>query len=195
MGATGLTGVPAHESAGQHRKAVSMSAQAKGTTPAAGGPGKTAADNPRESLGDGHVSGNLTADPELRYTPTGRAVCRLRVAYTPRVLDPDSGKWADGDTEFYSLDAWGQQGENCAEFLQRGDRIVACGQWQRRTYEDAEGNSRSVIEMQVRDLGPSLLFRGARVQRNQGRGAQPPGLSSHPVPHPTDADAPEDVPL
>lgn len=150
---------------------------------------------PREALGDGHISGNLTADPELRYTPTGRAVCRLRVAYTPRVLDPDGGKWTDGATEFYNLDAWGTQGENAAEYLQRGDRIVACGQWQRRTYEDADGNSRSVIEMQVRDLGPSLLFRGARVVRSQRPGATAPGLDSHPVPVPSDDDAPEDVPL
>lgn len=171
-----------------------MSAPAKGTKPAAGQQAKPADANPRESLGDGHISGNLTADPELRYTPTGRAVCRLRVAYTPRVLDPESSRWADGETEFYSLDAWGQQGENAAEHLQRGDRIVACGQWQRRTYEDTEGATRSVIEMQVRDLGPSLLFRGAKVQRNQRAGAQPPGLASHPVPPPTDADAPEDVP-
>lgn len=172
-----------------------MNAPAKGKTADAGQQAKPADANPREALGDGHVSGNLTADPELRYTPTGRAVCRLRVAYTPRVQDPDSGKWVDGETEFYSLDAWGQQGENCAEHLAKGDRIVACGQWQRRTYEDDQGNSRSVIEMQVRDLGPSLLFRGARVIRTQRSQAQAPGLGSHPVPAPSDADAPEDVPL
>jgi single-strand DNA-binding protein len=169
-----------------------MSAPAKGKDQPAQLPAEQAPGNPRESLGDGHVSGNLTADPELRYTPTGRAVCRLRVAYTPRVLDPDTGKWGDGETEFYSLDAWGQQGENCAENLQRGDRIVVCGQWQRRTYEDSDGNARSVIEMQVRDIGPSLLFRQARVIRSQRSGAQPPGLASHPVPPPTDADAPQD---
>lgn len=172
-----------------------MNAPASSKRPAADEQPATPSSSPREALGDGHISGNLTADPELRYTPTGRAVCRLRVAYTPRVLDPDSGKWADGATEFYNLDAWGQQGEHAAEYLQRGDRIVACGQWQRRTYEDADGNSRSVIEMQVRDLGPSLLFRGARIVRAQRPGATAPGLDSHPVPAPTDADAPEDVPL
>jgi single-strand DNA-binding protein len=172
-----------------------MSAPAASKKPAQDQQATTPGASPRETLGDGHVSGNLTADPELRYTPTGRAVCRLRVAYTPRVLDPDTGRWSDGATEFYSLDAWGQQGENCAENLQRGDRIVACGQWQRRTYEDADGNSRSVIEMQVRDLGPSLLFRGARIIRSQRPGATAPGLDSHPLPPPDDRDAPEDVPL
>jgi len=172
-----------------------MSAPASSKRPAQEQQATTPSANPREALGDGHISGNLTADPELRYTPTGRAVCRLRVAYTPRVLDPDTQKWTDGATEFYNLDAWGQQGENAAENLQRGDRIVACGQWQRRSYEDNDGNARSVIEMQVRDLGPSLLFRGARIIRSQRPGATAPGLDSHPAPIPSDADAPEDVPL
>lgn len=142
-----------------------MNAPGTESTRPAGTKAKAGTDSAREALGDGHISGNLTHDPELRYTPSGRAVCRLRVAYTGRYQDPETHAWQDAETEFYNLDAWGLQGENCAEHLKKGDRIVATGQWQKRTYEDGDGNTREVTEMQVRDIGPSMLFRAAVIDR------------------------------
>jgi len=126
--------------------------------------------NERKSLGEGSIHGNLTNDPELRYTPSGRATCRMRVAYNVRIQDPESGQWSDGETEYYSLDAWGRQAENCAENLQRGDRIVAIGDWQERAFTDNDGNARTVTEMQVREIGPSMLFVAAKIQRQARNG-------------------------
>jgi single-strand DNA-binding protein len=117
-------------------------------------------------LGEGYVSGNLTFDPELRYTPTGRAVCSLRVAETPRIKN-DEGQWVDGETEFHSLDVWGPMGENCAEVFQKGDRIIAFGNWQQRFWIASDDEERSVTEMNVREIGPSLLFRIAKIDRTQ----------------------------
>lgn len=150
-----------------------MSAPGTDTTRPAGAKQRAQSDSARERLGEGFINGNLTHDPELRYTPSGRAVCRLRVAYTQRYQDPDTNAWKDGETEFYNLDVWGLQGENCANVLRRGDRVVACGNWQKRTYEDAEGNAREVTELQVRDIGPSLLFRAAEIDRTpRAQGAE-----------------------
>lgn len=149
-----------------------MSAPGTESTRPAGTKAGAATSSDRQPLGEGHISGNLTHDPELRYTPSGRAVCRLRVAFTPRYQDPDSKQWLDGETEFYNLDVWGAQGENCAEKLTRGDRIVACGNWQKRSYEDGDGNAREVTEMQVRDIGPSMLFRPATIKRDVRPGGQ-----------------------
>lgn len=139
-----------------------------------------------ESLGEGHVSGNLTQDPELRYTPTGRAVAKLRVAYSQRVKDPASGQWQDGEPQFYDIDVWGKQGENCAEALQRGDRIVACGEWFRRKWNTRDGEARTTISLTARDIGPSLLFKLAAVARWQRTGPPTAG------PPPVDAPMPDD---
>jgi single-strand DNA-binding protein len=111
--------------------------------------------------------GNLTADPELRFTPTGRAVARLRVAWTPRIKAAGSDRYVDGPTEFYDLDVWGNQGERCAEHLQRGDRVVATGNWTKHLWKDREDNQRESYCLTARDIGPSLLFRGATIQRDQ----------------------------
>jgi len=118
-----------------------------------------------EEVGEGHIMGNLTQDPELRFTPTGRAVTKLRLAWTPRIKNQTTGKYHDGPTEYYDLDVWGGQGERCAELLQRGDRVVAAGTWTKRTWEDREGNERQSYSLTARDIGPSLLFRGATVDR------------------------------
>lgn len=137
-----------------------------------GEPGPKGDDRQPEDLGDGYIVGNLTEDPELRFTPTGRAVAKLRVAYTTRIKDPESNRWSDGETEFYTVTVWGQQGEHCAEHLQRGDRIVAAGSWVKRFWTDREDNERESVELTARDIGPSLLFRGAivkRPDRNNGR--------------------------
>ncbi len=125
----------------------------------------------RRPLGKGHVMGNLTGDPELRYTPSGRAVVRLRLAYTPRVQDGDSGQWSDGPTEYYDVQAWGAQAENAAECLVRGDRVVAAGTWAERTWEDHKGNERKTVELTAQDLGASLLFRRVRIDRSKRTGA------------------------
>jgi single-strand DNA-binding protein len=152
---------------GQQEGDRGMSAPGTETTRPAGTKAKAGTDSDRQALGEGHISGNLTHDPELRYTPSGRAVCRLRVAYTPRYQDGESNAWKDGQTEFYNLDVWGLQGENCAEHLVRGDRVVACGNWQKRSYEDGDGNTREMTEMQVRDIGPSMLFRAVTIKRDR----------------------------
>lgn len=144
--------------------------------------------NEPESLGEGHVSGNLTFDPELRFTPTGRAVCKLRVAYSQRVKDTATGQWHDGEPQFYDVDVWGKQGENCAEALQRGDRIVAIGEWYRRKWETREGEARTSITLTARDIGPSMLFKLAAVARWQKTGPPKAG------PPPTDEPPPPDEP-
>lgn len=123
----------------------------------------------RKDLGGGSLAGNLTADPELRYTPSGRAVCRMRVAVTPRIKDDKSGQWKDGQAQFFDVTAWGQLGENCAEHLARGQRIVADGQWESRTWEGKDGTVQESIGLVARDLGPSMLFVGARVIKAERR--------------------------
>lgn len=123
-----------------------------------------------EDLGEGHIMGNLTADPELRYTPSGRAVTKLRVAWTPRLKNQSTGAYYDGPTEYYDLDVWGQQGERCAELLVKGDRIVATGSWTRRTWKDKDEQERQAHSLTARDIGPSLLFRGAQVDRTKPSG-------------------------
>jgi single-strand DNA-binding protein len=147
-------------------------------------------DNPPVSLGEGHVSGNLTQDPELRFTPTGRAVVKLRVAYSQRIKDSGSGQWRDGEPTFYDVDVWGKQGENCAEALQRGDRIVACGEWFRRTWQTRDGEPRQSVSLTARDIGPSLLFKLAAVARWQTSGPPKATMPAHDAPPLTDADAP-----
>jgi single-strand DNA-binding protein len=163
----GTPSVPVHERTGQQEGKQGMKApvtkpgnsQAKATT---GNGGSKIRD-----MGEGHIMGNLTHDPDLRYTPTGRGVCKLRVAYTPRVKDSESGEWKDADAEYYDIQVWGKQGERCADALERGDRIVCAGTWVERTWQDREGNDRVTIELTARDIGPSMLFRDARVKRTQ----------------------------
>lgn len=118
-----------------------------------------------EDLGPGHIMGNLCDDPELRYTPSGRAVTKIRLAYRDRIKDPKTDKWSDGPPEFYTLNVWGNQAERCAEVLARGDRVVAAGSWSRRPWIDREGQARESVELTVKDIGPSLLFRSAEIER------------------------------
>lgn len=123
----------------------------------------------REQVGAGHIMGNLTMDPELRFTPTGRAVCQLRLAFTPRVQNDDGKGWHDGPTEFYDVQVWGQQGERCAETLAKGDRIVAAGTWTREKYVNRKGDEAEAIRLTAQDVGPSLLFRNVLVDRSDSR--------------------------
>jgi single-strand DNA-binding protein len=111
------------------------------------------------------VIGNLTDDPELRFTPSGAAVAKFRVASTPRFLDKTSGEWKDGEPLFLSCTVWRQVAENVAESLQRGARVIVSGRLRQRTYETKEGEKRTVIDLEVDEIGPSLRYATAKVQK------------------------------
>ena len=123
-----------------------------------------------EDKGPGSLAGNLTRDPELRYTNSGRPVTNLGVAYSERVRDPKTDTWQDGPVTFYEIQAWGNLAENCTEFLNKGDRIVAEGRWTAQTWTDKEGQEQEKIVLTARDLGPSMMFRGARPEPRRGKG-------------------------
>ncbi|GAB7049268.1 single-stranded DNA-binding protein [Catenuloplanes indicus] len=111
------------------------------------------------------VVGNLTNDPELRFTASGAAVARFTVASTPRTLDRQSGEWKDGEPLFLQCSVWRQAAENVAESLTRGSRVIVQGRLRQRSYETREGEKRTVIEMEVDEVGPSLRYATAKVQK------------------------------
>lgn len=111
------------------------------------------------------VIGNLTDDPELRFTPSGAAVANFTVASTPRTFDRQTSEWKDGETLFLRCSIWRQAAENVAESLQKGMRVVAQGRLVSRSYEDREGQKRTVNELQVDEIGPSLTWATAKVSR------------------------------
>ena len=111
------------------------------------------------------IAGNLVDDPELRFTPTGQAVARFRVASTPRFRDNATGEWKDGDSLFLTCNVWRQAAENVAESLTRGMRVIVSGRLRQRSYETKEGEKRTVYEVEVDDVGPSLRNASAKVNR------------------------------
>jgi single-strand DNA-binding protein len=111
------------------------------------------------------VIGNLTADPELKFTASGSAVANFTVASTPRALDKASGDWKDGEALFMRCSLWNQAAENIAESLVRGSRVIAQGRLQQRSYTTKEGEKRTVVEMQVEEIGPSLKYATAKVAK------------------------------
>src|SRR6476659_7680703 len=111
------------------------------------------------------VVGNLTDDPELRFTPSGAAVAKFRIASTPRTLDRASGEWKDGEPLFLACSVWRQAAENVAESLQRGSRVIVSGRLRQRSYETKEGEKRTVYELEVDEIGPSLRYATAKVQK------------------------------
>ncbi len=113
------------------------------------------------------VVGNLTADPELRFTPSGAAVASFTVASTPRTLDRATNEWKDGDALFLRCSVWRQAAENVAESLTRGSRVIVQGRLRQRSYETREGEKRTVVEMEVDEVGPSLRYATAKVNRTQ----------------------------
>jgi single-strand DNA-binding protein len=113
------------------------------------------------------VVGNLTADPELRFTPSGAAVTSFTIASTPRTLDRQTNEWKDGEALFLRCSIWRQAAENVAESLQRGARIVVVGRLKQRSFETREGEKRTVIELDVDEVGPSLKYATAKVTRAQ----------------------------
>jgi len=123
------------------------------------------------------VVGNLTADPELRFTPSGAAVASFTVASTPRTFDKNSNEWKDGDALFLRCSIWRQAAENVAESLQRGMRVVVTGRLKQRSFETREGEKRTVIELDVDEVGPSLRYATAKVNRTQ-RGSSSGGFGA-----------------
>ena len=146
------------------------------------------------------VIGNLTADPELRFTPSGAAVAKFRVASTPRFMDRTTNEWKDGEPLFLSCTVWRQAAENVAESLQRGARVIVSGRLRQRSYETREGEKRTVIELEVDEIGPSLRYATAKVQKMQrssgggfgsgGGGGAGGGAGSGPVDDPWASAAP-----
>jgi single-strand DNA-binding protein len=112
------------------------------------------------------IAGNLVDDPQLRYTPTGQAVANFRVASTPRFRDNATGEWKDGDSLFLSCNVWRQAAENVAESLQRGMRVIVQGRLRQRSYETKEGEKRTVYEIEVDEVGPSLRSASAKVTKS-----------------------------
>jgi single-strand DNA-binding protein len=117
------------------------------------------------------VIGNITGDPELRFTPSGAAVANFTVASTPRQFDRQSNEWKDGETLFMRCSVWRDAAENVAESLQRGTRVIVSGRLKSRSYETKEGEKRTVIEMEVDEVGPSLRYATAKVNRTQRGGS------------------------
>src|ERR1700746_1186697 len=128
--------------------------------------------SPPMAAGDTQITiiGNLVDDPELRYTPTGQAVAKFRVASTPRFRDQQSGEWKDGDSLFLTCNVWRQAAENVAESLQRGMRVIVNGRLRQRSYETREGEKRTVYEIEVDEVGPSLRNASAKVVRSNRSG-------------------------
>jgi single-strand DNA-binding protein len=119
------------------------------------------------------VVGNLTRDPELRYTPNGAALVKLGIAVSRRVKDDATGQWKDADTSFFNITAWRSLAENVAESLTQGSRVVVVGRLRTNSWETPEGETRSVVEIEAEEIGPSLKWATAKPEK-QGRG---PGQS------------------
>jgi single-strand DNA-binding protein len=118
------------------------------------------------------VVGNLTADPELRFTPSGAAVANFTVASTPRMFDRQTQEWKDGDALFLRCNVWRQAAENVAESLTRGARVVVSGRLKQRSFETKEGEKRTVVELEVDEVGPSLRYATAKVTKaSRGSGS------------------------
>lgn len=116
------------------------------------------------------VVGNITADPELRFTPNGAAVANFTVASTPRTFDRQAQEFKDGETMFLRCNAWREMAENVAESLQRGSRVIVQGRLKSRTFETKEGERRTVFELDVDEVGPSLRYATASVTKNERSG-------------------------
>ena len=124
------------------------------------------------------VIGNLTADPELRWTQSGAAVADFTVASTPRTYDRNAGEWRDGDTLFMRCSVWRETAENVAESLRKGMRVIVQGRLTQRSYDTQQGERRTVVELQVDEVGPSLRRARAQVTRNQPQPASAGGFGA-----------------
>ena len=126
------------------------------------------------------IVGNLTADPELRFTPSGAAVANFTIASTPRTFDRQAGEWRDGEALFLRCNIWRQAAEHVSETLTRGARVIAQGRLKQRSFETREGEKRTVIELEVDEIGPSLRYATAKVDKvtRQDSGAQTNGTAA-----------------
>ncbi|MEO7061667.1 MAG: single-stranded DNA-binding protein [Lapillicoccus sp.] len=122
------------------------------------------------------IIGNITGDPELRFTPSGAAVANFTVASTPRAFDRQSNEWKDGETLFMRCSVWRDAAENVAESVQRGTRVIVSGRLKSRSYETKEGEKRTVVEMEVDEIGPSLRYASAKVTKTQRGGGSGGGF-------------------
>lgn len=118
------------------------------------------------------IVGNIVAEPELRFTPAGAAVCNFRVASTPRRYNSQTNQWEDGEAMFLTCNAWKQLGENTAESLAKGMRVIVTGKLKQRSFQNREGDNRSVFEIDVEEVGPSLRYATTQVNRNPREGGQ-----------------------
>ena len=130
------------------------------------------------------ITGNLVDDPILRFTPSGAAVANFTIASTPRAFDKQSNEWKDGDTMFLNCSVWRQAAENVSDTLTKGMRVIVQGRLKSRSYDDREGNKRTVFEVDVEDVGPSLRYATAVVTRATGGAVQsvPPRPAGRPQP-------------
>jgi single-strand DNA-binding protein len=142
------------------------------------------------------VVGNLTDEPELRFTPQGVAVASFRIAVSPRIRDAN-GTWRDGDTSFFRVNCWRQLAENVAESLTRGSRAIVVGRLRMRQWETQEGEKRSVVEIEADEVGPSLRWATAKLERTSraGGAAAPPADDWSGGDAPAAAPAEEEVPF
>jgi single-strand DNA-binding protein len=124
------------------------------------------------AAGDTQITlvGNLVDDPELRFTPSGQAVAKFRVASTPRYMDRQTNEWKDGESLFLTCNVWRQAAENVAETLQKGMRVIVQGRLRQRSYETREGEKRTVYEIEVDEVGPSLRNATAKVNKTTRSG-------------------------
>ena len=125
------------------------------------------------------VVGNLAADPELRFTPAGVAVANFRIASTPRTYNRDTGQWDDGDALFLTCNVWRGAAENVAESLTKGMRVIVNGRLRQRSYQTREGENRTVFEVEVDEVGPSLKYASASVSRNPREGGSGGGFGGN----------------
>ncbi|HYB39747.1 MAG TPA: single-stranded DNA-binding protein [Mycobacterium sp.] len=124
------------------------------------------------------VVGNLTADPELRFTPSGAAVANFTVASTPRIYDRQSGEWKDGEALFLRCNIWREAAENVAESLTRGSRVIVTGRLKQRSFETRDGEKRTVVEVEVDEIGPSLRYATAKVNKASRSGGGAGGFGT-----------------
>ena len=128
------------------------------------------------------IVGNLTGDPELRFTPSGAAVANFTVASTPRTFDRMTNEWKDGDAMFLNCSVWRQVAENVAESLTKGMRVIVHGRLKSRQYETQSGERRTVFEVEVDEIGPALKYATAKVNRNPQQGGQSSGSAGWSAP-------------
>lgn len=139
--------------------------------------------------------GNLTDDPELRFTAQGAAVANFRIAVSKRIRDPQTNEWKDGDTSFFRVNVWRQLAENVAESLTRGTRVIVTGTLKMRNWETQEGEKRSVVEIEATEVGPSLKWATTKIEKTSRQGGSAAGGGGGGDWGGSDAPVPEEVPF